>query len=77
MFNPLVNSLNDLTNTQVDEKLQELQRKYFQTQNPQLKVQIQNLLEMYKIEKETRTAKELMKTQESDNNNLDGLININ
>jgi len=76
MFNPLVDSFEDLTETQLQEKIQDLSRRYFQTRNPELQNQIAVILDMFKQEQITR----LYKKQNSDNDedsDLDNLININ
>ncbi len=79
MFNPLVNDLQNLTDSQLEEKVYELQRKYFQTHNPGLQQQISNLLEMFKQELYTRraiAAQKLKDQLKEDGKGLDSLINI-
>ena len=76
MFNPLVDSFEDLTDAQLHEKIQDLSRRYFQTRNPDLQNQIAVMLDMFKQEQTAR----LYKKQNSDNDedsDLDNLININ
>jgi len=75
MFNPLVDSFEDLNDTQLQEKIQDLSRRYFQTRNPGLQNQIVVMLDMFKQEQTAR----LYKKQNSDNDedsDLDNLINI-
>ena len=74
MFNPLVDSFNDLTDTEVESKIVELQRKYFQTNNPGLQQQIATILEMYKEEARARRAREYQ--SQIDNNGEEGLDNL-
>jgi hypothetical protein len=76
MFNPLVNNFSELTDTQVEEKIIELGRKYWMTRNPGVQAQISTLLEMYKEEARTRRAIAYQKSQENGDNDLDSLINI-
>ena len=80
MFNPLIN-FTQYTDTQLEEKITELQKKYFQTQNPQLQQQIVVSLENFKTELETRQAiarqKQREQTESNDDSDLDSLININ
>lgn len=78
MINPLVDSLSDLTVTQLEEKTIDLQRKYFMTNNPQVQEQISNILEIYQIEVQTRRAIEYQrqKDQQNGENDLDSLINV-
>ena len=78
MFNPLVDSFSELKDIEVENKIVELQRKYFQAgANPQLQQQVQAILEMYKLEMQERRAKSLEKQkQDNGDNSLDNLINI-
>ena len=78
MFNPLVDSFSELKDTEIENKIVELQRKYFQAgANPQLQQQVQAILEMYKLEMQERRAKSLEKQkQDNGDNSLDNLINI-
>ena len=76
MFNHLVKDFAELTDTQVEEKVIELGRKYWMTNNPDLRVQISNVLEMYKEEARARRARAFQKSQQDDDKGLDNLINI-
>jgi len=77
MFNPLVDSFDQLKDREIEDKIVELQRKYFQAgANPQLQQQVQAILEMYKLEMQQRRAKSLEPSQENGTNSLDNLINI-
>jgi len=77
MFNPLVDSFEDLTDTQLQEKIQDLSRRYFQTRNPDLQNQIAVMLDMFKQEQTTRMYKKYENTESEDDSDLDNLININ
>ena len=78
MFNPLVDSFSELKDAEIENKIVELQRKYFQAgANPQLQQQVQAILEMYKSEMRVRIAKSAHKqSQDNGDNSLDNLINI-
>lgn len=78
MFNPLVDSFSELKDVEIENKIVELQRKYFQAgANPQLQQQVQAILEMYKLEMQERRSKSLQKQKQDDGeNSLDNLINI-
>jgi len=78
MINPLIDSLDHFTLQELEDKIADLQRKYFLTRNPQVQVQIANVLDIYKIELQDRRIKELKRQQNQDNdeNSLDNLINI-
>ena len=78
MLNPLVDSLENFTVTELENKIVELQRKYFMTHNPQVQAQISNILYIYKEEVQTRRAIEYqrLKDQENGENGLDSLIKV-
>jgi hypothetical protein len=76
MFNPLVDSFESLTDTQVEDATRDLSRKYFQSRNPQIQQQIAVLLEMYKEELRARTAKRALEAQQNNDSDLDNLINV-
>lgn len=77
MFNPLVDSFSVLTDSEIEDKISELGRKYFQSRNPQVQAQIATILEMYKEEARARRASALLKQSEQNGDNgLDNLINI-
>ena len=80
MINPLIDNLSEYTETQLEEKIIDLQRKYFQTRNLQLQSQIANILEIYKNEIQVRRALEAQRQREQLENDgeegLDNLINI-
>lgn len=74
---PLTMDLKELTDRQVEDKISELQKKYFMTQNSQLKVQISNILDFYKEEISNRRLAAQKKLEEKNKNNLDNLIKVN
>jgi len=77
MFNPLVDSFNDLSDSEVEESISSLSRKYFQTQNPHVQAQITAVLEMYKDEMRSRNARAMQRLNANNGeNDLDNLINI-
>ena len=77
MFNPLVDSFDQLTDSQIEEKIFELTKKYWQSsRNPSLQTQILNVLEMFKQENIARQQKARQKSLENNNKDLDNLINI-
>lgn len=80
MFNPLIN-FTQYTDSQLEEKITDLQRKYFQTRNPQLQQQIAVSLDNFKTEIQTRRAiaaqRQREQMAENGDSDLDSLININ
>ena len=78
MFNPLVDNFDNLSDSEIENKVSELSRKYFISRNPQVQQQISVILDMYKQEMQSRIAKARLKEQEQNGENgLDNLININ
>lgn len=77
MFNPLVDDLSQLTDDEVQTKTRELTKRYWQTQNPQLREQIQTMLSMFTEEQRSRMAKQQQQASENGDSDLDNLININ
>lgn len=77
MFNPLVDSFAELSDAQLDEKIAELSRKYFMSTNPNLKLQISAILDMYREEIKSRRARQQLQSQQDGDSGLDNLININ
>jgi hypothetical protein len=57
LFNPLVDKFDVLSDAELESKITELNRKFWQTNNPDLKTQIATMLEMYKDEMRSRRAK--------------------
>ena len=78
MFNPLVDNFNQLNDSEVEDKLTELARKYWMTRNPEVQQQITVLMDMYRIELTTRRAIQQQKQKDQDNgeNSLDNLIKV-
>jgi len=78
MFHPLAN-MGGLTDAELENKISELGRKYFQSSNPDVQSQIATLLEMYKEESSTRrtiAAQRQRDNDENDENSLDNLIKV-
>ena len=78
MFNPLVDSFSELTDNQIEDKISELSRKYFSTCNPQLQSQIAVILDMYKVEAQSRRARAVQRMRDDleGDSGLDKLINV-
>lgn len=77
MFNPLVDSFEELSDQEVENKIFELTKKYWQSsRNPELQNQVLTVLNMYKMEMQARQAKQQIKNQDEGDNSLDNLINV-
>lgn len=76
MFHPFGGDLSDLKDSEVEERLYELNRKYFAAARlgkPELLTQIAVFVTIYKDE---FTKRMMMKSRGQDNNDLDQLINV-
>jgi len=77
MFNPLVDDFSELTDTELENKIVELGRKYWQARNPQLQAQVATILDMYRQEAHSRRAKAYNSQNDQDKDKgLDNLINV-
>jgi hypothetical protein len=76
-MHPGVDNLHELTEIQLEEKLQKLNRYYFITENPDLRQQMILVMDTYKIEiQERRAAAKKKQLEEQGDNGLDDLINV-
>ena len=80
MFNPLLEGFDGLSDQDIENKIFELNKKYWQaSRNPSLQQQISVLIEQHKEELRTRVAlakQKQQEQQENGDNSLDNLINI-
>ena len=74
-MHPLLYDTGHLTDQELDDKIISLNRKYWQTNNPQVHHQISIALESYKLEQEQRRVRQKIE-QENGDNDLDNLINV-
>jgi hypothetical protein len=75
-MHPLMENLSPLKDTELENKIQDLSRKYFQTSNPALQEQILLVLDGYKAELANRRAKFWQEQNENRDTDLDSLINV-
>lgn len=80
MFNPLVDSFEKLSDSEIEDKIIDLSRKFFMTHNLSVQAQISVILEMYKEEARSRRASAMLqrttKKDDDPENPLDNLINV-
>ena len=76
MFNPLLENLTELSENELYTKISELTKKYWTTQNPQLRQQIKIVLDQLVQEQQERLIKQKQNPTDEDSD-LDNLININ
>ncbi len=77
MMHPLAEDFSQLKDNEVEERIQDLSKKYWTTQNPNVQRQIAMFLDMYKTEMQSRRAKQLNQLYQKRNKDLDNLINVN
>lgn len=75
-MHPLMEDLKQLKDGELEEKIQSLSKKYYQTFNPSVQHQIVVMLEGYREELEVRRRKVWQEQQENRNKDLDNLINV-
>ena len=76
-MHPLIHDLSNLSDNELDEKILDLNRKYWRTQNLDLQHQISITIETYKQEQQARRARQrLEQQQQNGEEGLDNLINV-
>ena len=79
MFHPFQEDTSEMSVAQLHEKIADLTKKYFSTNNPQVQEQISTFIEYYKQEALIKEAKEKLdqeKNRKDGDLDLDKLINI-
>lgn len=76
MIHPLSEDFSKLKDSEIEERIQDLGKKYFQCTNPALQYQITLFLDMYKTELSSRRAKIWQEEYQKRDTDLDSLINI-
>ena len=76
MIHPLAEDFSTLKDAEVEEKLQELSRKYWQANNPSVKQQISIFIDLYKTELAMRRARQWDQTYQKRDKDLDNLIKV-
>lgn len=76
-MHPLVGDLSQIKDVELENKINDLTRKYFMTNNFGVQQQISALLDTYKAETNKRRQAEYEKMMNNRDKGLDKLININ
>lgn len=76
-MHPLAEDLSNLKDAEIENKINDLTRKYFMTRNTEVQFQIAALLDTYKSALASRRQAEYEKMMSNRDKNLDKLININ
>jgi hypothetical protein len=75
-MHPLLGSLNTLSDNELEQKLSEVNKRYWQTSNPEVREQVIMIIESYKLELDSRRIKQKIDSQQNGNSGIDNLINI-
>lgn len=75
-MHPLVTDLSTVKDSEIDIKISELTRIYFNTNNFDVKQQVMMLLDTYKIEQSNRQQAAWQKMMDNRNKDLDKLIKV-
>jgi hypothetical protein len=76
MIHPLAEDFGQLKDADIEQKVQDLSRKYWMSSNPSVKQQISLLLDMYKTELGARRAKLVQQEYQKRDKDLDNLIKV-
>jgi len=77
MIHPLAQDLSKLKDSEIESKIQELSRKYWQSRNPSVQQQISLFLDTYNSELTARRMKNLEQMAQNRDKDLDKLIKVN
>ena len=75
-MHPLIGDLGTLKDAEVENRIQSLTKKYFASQNPQVREQIVMLLDDYKNELSIRRSRQMQAEYQKRDKDLDNLIKI-
>ena len=76
-MHPLAEDFSQLKDNEIEEKIQQLSKKYFQATNSAVQHQITMFLDMYKAELANRRARMWQEQYQKRDTDLDSLINVN
>jgi hypothetical protein len=77
VINPLVDNLGSLKDSELENKIQDLSKKYWIANSPDIKHQISLFIDMYREELKARQAKLWQEQTQKRNKDLDNLIQVN
>jgi|APGre2960657373_1045057.scaffolds.fasta_scaffold00616_5 hypothetical protein len=77
MIHPLAQDLSKLKDLEIESKIQELGRKYWQSKNPDVQQQISLFLDTYNEELRARRIKNIEQLAQNRDKDLDKLIKVN
>ncbi len=77
MIHPLAEDFSQLKDAEVESRLQDLSKKYWMTNNPHVRQQMNVLIGIYREELNTRRQRALQQQYQNRDKNLDKLIKVN
>lgn len=75
-MHPLAEDFTNLKDSEIEERIHELSKKFYMTSNPQVQRQISLFLELYQEELRTRRAKLWQQQYQNRDKDLDNLIKV-
>jgi hypothetical protein len=75
-MHPLLGTLTALSENEIEQKISEASRRYWQTGNFEVREQISMVIDSYKLELENRRIQQRAQSQQNGNSDLDNLINV-
>lgn len=76
-MHPLAGTFENLKDSEIEEKITDLTKKYFMTSNPEVQMQISSLLENYKEEIGKRRQLQLQRLMQKSEKSIDNLVKVN
>ena len=76
MIHPLAEDFSQLKDAEVESRLQDLSKKYWMTNNPQVRQQMSVFIGLYREELSSRRQKTIEQQYQNRDKNLDKLINV-
>lgn len=76
MIHPLAEDFSQLKDADIEQKVQDLSKKYWMVSNPSVKQQISIFLDIYKTELSARRAKLMQQEYQKRDKDLDNLIKV-
>ncbi len=77
VINPLAEDISQLKDTELENKIQDLSKKYWIAKNADIKYQISLFIDMYREELKMRQARAWQEQTQKRNKDLDNLIQVN
>jgi len=76
-MHPLAEDFSKLKDVEIENRIQDLNKKYWQAHNPSVQHQISMFLDLYNEELRNRRAKQWQQQYQNRDKDLDKLINVN